>query len=53
MFALVFLVITFVYELHDATRALPFSLTTVVLLAVEAGLWILRRKLLRRTDDDS
>lgn len=52
-FALVFLVITFVYELHDPAGALPFSLMTVALVVADGGLWLVRRRLLKRTEDDS
>ena len=50
-FLLAFLVITFVLDLHDAARAVPYSITTVVLAAVEVALLLARRHVLQRIDE--
>ena len=49
-FALAFLVITFVEDVTGSGSALVYSLTTIVLLGVEAALWLLRRRVLHRPE---
>ncbi len=49
-FALAFLIITFVLELHDPGRATVYSLTTIVLLGIEVAVYLLRRRALNRSD---
>ena len=50
VFALAFLIITFVLELHDPGRATVYSLTTVVLVGIEVVVYLLRRRALHRSD---
>ena len=51
LFAAAFFVITFVYEVLRKD-ALGWALATLVFAALVAGLWFLRREVLRRADQD-